>query len=422
MNFSNQTGIDTNKPELLSPAGNEECLNAALDFGADAVYIGVGDFSMRAASNNFSPDNLGSAVRTAHQKGAKLYLACNIIAHNDEIRRMPALLEVAESLGVDAVIVADLGVLSLVKKYAPHVDIHISTQLGVTNYESARMLQALGANRIVLARELTLAEIIDIRSNISKDLQIECFIHGAMCVSFSGRCLISSYLTGRDANRGNCTQPCRWKYKLVEETRPGIHMPVYEDENGTYILNAKDLNMIEYLPELTRAGINSFKVEGRAKNAYYTAVVTNAYRVAMDSLLNNPDANHKIEQWVFEELHKISHRDYCTGYYFNNPSEEAHIFYTGGYIRQWDLAATVLRCENGFLTVIQRNRFFEGDELELLEPGVKPVFIRVKDLQDECGTPLDSASHPMMVVKFRSEAGANENSILRIKRAPEISK
>lgn len=413
---NNQT--DINIPELLSPAGNEECLGAALNFGADAVYIGVGDFSMRTVSNSFSLDNLDIAVKTVHQKGAKLYLACNIIAHNDEIKRIPEILEAAESFGVDALIVSDLGVLSLVKKYAPHTDIHISTQFGVTNYESAQMLQTLGANRIILARELTLDEIVEIRSNISKDLQIECFIHGAMCVSFSGRCLISSYLTGRDANRGNCTQPCRWKYKLVEETRPGIHIPVFEDENGTYLLNAKDLNMIEHLPELARAGINSFKIEGRAKNAYYTAVVTNAYRIAMDTLLNHPAINRKTEQWVLAELKKISHREYCTGYFFDNPRDDAQVFYAGGYIRQWDIAATVLRCENGFLTAIQRNRFFDGDELELLEPGVKPVMLKVKDLQDETGTPLDSASHPMMVVKFRFEAGARENSILRIQRAP----
>jgi putative protease len=362
-------------PELLAPAGSEECLIAALNFGADAVYLGGTEFGMRAAPENFTISNLADAVSKSHEKGVQVYLTCNTIPRNDEIEKLPSFLEKAKDCGIDGLIITDLGVLSIAKKYAPDVDIHISTQFGVTNFASARMLYELGAKRIVISRELSLLEICEIRAKTPAELEIECFVHGAMCVSFSGRCLLSNYFVGRDSNRGDCAQPCRWKYSLMEETRPGEFLPVFEDDDGTYIMNAKDLCMIEHIPELIKAGINCLKIEGRAKSSYYTAVITNAYRCAIDEWIKNPNDDFKPSKWILDEIGKISYRDYCTGFYFGHPKENAYIYSEGGYKREWDVVAMADSCDGSFLTTIQRNRFFEGDEVEILEPGRAPFKI-----------------------------------------------
>ena len=294
------------KPEILAPAGDMERLQAAVSFGADAVYLAGQEFGMRTSPNNFTQEELVKAVNLAHENNVKVYLTCNTLPRNDEIDRLPEFIQSVANAGVDAFIVADVGVLQLIKKYAPNVDVHISTQAGVVNYLTARTFYELGANRVVLARELTLDDIAEIRAKTDKNLELEVFVHGSMCVSFSGRCLLSSYLTGRDANRGDCAQPCRWKYNLVEENRPGQFFPVFEENGGTYFLNSRDLCMINHIPEVVKAGATSLKIEGRAKSAYYVAVTTNAYRHALDLFLeNNP-----LELWISEELEKISHREY----------------------------------------------------------------------------------------------------------------
>lgn len=406
-------------PELLSPAGNRESLEFALAYGADAVYFASTSFGMRAGAANFELEQIEDAVKFVHSKGAKSYLASNIIPRNDDLKGLPDFLERVADTGIDALIVADLGVLSLAKKHAPHTDLHVSTQLGVTNYMTALHLCELGVKRIVLSRELNLNEIHEIRSRIPPEVELECFVHGSMCVSFSGRCLISNYMVGRDANRGDCTQPCRWKYNLVEETRPGEYIPIMEDNTDTYILSSKDLCMINHIPELFKAGISSFKIEGRAKNAYYTAVVTNAYRKAMDEWNKKRPLTYKPSQWVLDEFNKVSHREYCTGFYFEDPAENAQISYKGGYRREWDLAAITLSHDNGYLTIMQRNKFYNGDKLEVLEPGKKPFSILVEGLQTEDGTLIDSAPHPMMTVKFICEKKVRKNSIVRKRRNPD---
>lgn len=405
-------------PELLSPAGNRESLEFALAYGADAVYFGATRFGMRAGAANFALEKIEETVKFVHSKGAKAYLTCNIMPHNDDLKDMPEFLEKAASAGVDALIIADLGILSLAQKYAPGLDIHSSTQLGVTNYMTALALYEMGVKRIVLSRELSLNEIRAIRARIPAEVELECFIHGAMCVSYSGRCLISNYLVGRDANTGDCTQPCRWKYSLVEETRPGEYIPILEEDKGTYLLSSKDLCMINHIPELIQAGITGFKIEGRAKNAYYTAVVTNVYRKVIDEWNKKRTLTYKPVQWIMDELDKVSHREYNTGFYFTNPSKNAQITYKGGYLREWDLAAISLRQDDGYLTVIQRNKFYNGDTLEVLEPGKKPFSVVVNDLQTEDGVGIDSAPHPMMTVKFICEKKVRANSIIRMRRNP----
>ena len=315
--------MDINNLEVLAPAGDYERFKAALDYGADAIYIGGKAFSMRAAPKNFEGEGMKAAVDEAHAKGVKVYLTCNTLPRNDEIPQFEGFMQEAVASGVDAVIVADLGLMALVKKFAPDMEIHMSTQTGIVNYASANELYNMGAKRVVLARELSLEEIAEIRAKTPKDLDIEVFVHGAMCMSFSGRCLLSAYLTNRDANRGECSQPCRWGYHLMEEKRPNEFYPVYEDENGSYILNAKDMCMIDHIDDLAKAGVMSFKIEGRAKSSYYVSVVTNAYRMAMDIFKKDPD-NFKLPDWVRDEVFKVSHRKYCTGFFYGHPKDSQH--------------------------------------------------------------------------------------------------
>lgn len=408
-----QKTTDKFRPELLSPAGDSERLDACLMYGADAVYLGSDLFSMRASVPNFEGSNLEEAVKKCHNKGVKVYMTCNTLPRNNEISELEKYLEFWQSIGIDAVIVADFGVLDICKKVAPDLAVHISTQAGIVNYHSAEVFYNLGASRVVLARELSLDEISEIAVKKPKDLEIEAFVHGAMCVSFSGRCLLSNYLTGRDANRGECAQPCRWEYALMEKTRDGMYFPINQDESGTYIFNSRDMCMIEHIPELINAGIDSFKIEGRAKSSYYAAVITNAYRAAIDDYLSFDGNDYKISDWIKEETKKVSYREYCTGFYFGKPSEDAQIYYEGGYKREWDVAAVVIDCDGEYITVGQRNKFVLGDELEVMEPGVEPVKISVSQMLNESREPITEAPHPMEIIKIKCPHRFVKGSVLR---------
>lgn len=401
------------KPELLAPAGDFERLKAAITYGADAVYLGGTRFGMRAAPQNFTDEELKKAVAYAHERNVKIYLTCNIMPNTAELKELPEFLQNSAQAGVDAFIISDLGVMSYAKKYAPEVEIHISTQTGVVNSEAAKMLYDLGAKRIVTARELSMKEITELKRNMPKDMDLECFVHGAMCVSYSGRCLLSNYLTNRYSNKGECSQPCRWQYHIVEKTRPNEYIPIEETKNGTYIMNSKDMCMIDHVPEMIEAGITSFKIEGRAKTEYYTAVVTNAYRSAIDEFIQNPSDDFKISDWIHEEPYKISHRGYCTGFYYGSPMEDANIYYDGGYIREWEVAAVAVKCENGRLTVSQRNRFFEGEMLEIMNKGKAPTQIIVKNLKNAFGESIDSAPNPMAEFSLDCDIDVPEGAFIR---------
>ncbi len=403
--------MESNKLELLSPAGDEERFLAAVKYGADAVYLGRKQFGMRSSPLNFDFEQLCNAVKYAHERNVKVYLTCNTLPRNNEIPHFEQFVREAEEAEVDALIVADIGLLMLIKRYAPDMEIHISTQTGIVNYVTARELYDLGAKRVVLARELSLEEIAEIRAKTSPGLDIETFVHGAMCVSFSGRCLLSQYLVNRDANRGECAQPCRWGYHLMEEKRPGEFFPVYEDEKGTYILNSKDMCMIEHIDKLADAGITSFKIEGRAKSAYYAAVVTNAYRMAMDEYYSDP-ANYNLSGWIRDEVYKVSHRKYCSGFFFGIP-EESQYYENSGYIRNYDVVAVVEKCENGMVYCTQRNKFFAGDTVEILPPSQKPVEIVLDTLFDENGQEIETANHAMMRFSFRSDMQFEPGSFIR---------
>lgn len=397
--------------EVLAPAGDEERFNACINYGADAVYLGRKQFGMRSSPMNFDFEQLVKAVQSAHAKGIKVYLTCNTLPRNSEIPQFEQFVREAVDAQVDALIVADMGLLALIKKYAPDMEIHISTQTGVVNYVTARELYNMGAKRIVLARELTLDEIAEIRAKTSPDMEIETFVHGAMCVSFSGRCLLSQYLVNRDANRGECAQPCRWGYHLVEEKRPNEFFPIFEDEKGTYILNAKDMCMIEHIDKLAQAGVDSLKIEGRAKSAYYVTVVTNAYRMAVDEYYKNPD-NFVLPDWIRDEVYKVSHRKYCNGFFLGTP-ENSQYYENSGYIRNYDVVAVVEKCENGTVYCTQRNRFFAGDTVELLAPSQKPVTLTLDTLYDENGEQIQTANHAMMKFSFKSDLTFPTGTVIR---------
>lgn len=401
--------------ELLSPAGDFERLKLAVKFGADAVYIGGNKFGMRSNPSNFDAAQLKDAVQFVHNNGKKLYLTCNTLPRNNEIEQLPEFLKYAQEVGVDAFIIADMGVLRLAQKYAPEVEIHVSTQAGIVNYASANAYYEMGATRVVTARELSLDEIKTIRDKCPPELEIEAFVHGAMCMSFSGRCILSDYLTGRDANRGDCAQPCRWKYSLMEEKRPGEYFPVNQEENGTYIFNSRDLCMIEHIPELVAAGINSFKIEGRAKSEYYTATVTHAYRAAIDEYIQNPSPDFRPSQWILDEMNRMSHREYTTGFYFG-PIKKGQVTEYGGYVRSWEVCALFHSIDGNRITVDQRNRFFEGEELEVLEPFSKPYKIKVSNLYCETDNEKTSvANKATAVYSFDSDRPVSPDAIFRRK-------
>lgn len=401
---------DIKPAEILSPAGDMERLLAAVNYGADAVYLAGKEFGMRASPANFDMESLKKAAEICHEKNKKIYLTCNTLPRNNEIEKIPEFLKQAAEAGVDAFIIADLGVLDIAKRVAPNVDVHISTQTGVVNYETARSLHNMGASRVVLARELSLEEIATIRAKTNPNLEIETFVHGAMCMSYSGRCLISQYMTGRDANRGDCAQPCRWKYSLVEEKRKGEYFPVVEQENGTYFFNSKDLCMIEHIPELLKAGVTSLKIEGRAKSAYYVAVVTNAYKQALLDYYKMGE-NFKLEPWIKEEVYKISHRKYSTGFYFGG--EPGQIYDNGGYVKDYEVVAVCENYKDGMIEISQRNKFLKGDELEVLMPGEKPFTFKVQKIIDEKGNKMESAPHAMQKLFIPFENKIEKGAYLR---------
>ena len=396
-----------NKPEILSPAGDFSRMKFAIQYGADAVYMAGNMFGMRTASKNFSNDQLKEAIDYAHKRGVKVYITVNSMPRNPELAALPEYLRYLEEVGADAVIVADMGVLTMVKRETK-LPVHISTQTSIVNYESARAWHSLGADRIVLARELSLDEIIEIRQKTNKSLELEAFVHGAMCISYSGRCLLSNFMTGRDANRGNCAQACRWKYALVEEKRPGEYFPVYED-GETFILNSKDMNMISHIPELVNAGISSFKIEGRVKTEYYVATVTNAYRKALDAYFDGSYTRDGI--WA-DEVNKVSHREYWTGFYFNE--DYGQHYGDSTYVRDWDIIGIVEDCDDaGNAQLVQKNRFFKGDKVELFAPDFEPVPFVLDYFENDKGEVIEVAPHPEMRVSLKLPRPCPPNSFIR---------
>ena len=398
-----------NKIELLAPAGDMERLQMAAAYGADAVYLAGTLFGMRSFAGNFSPEELKTAVEFCHRRGVRVHVTCNTMPRNEEVARLPDWLSYLDGLGVDAVILADVGVLSLAAKHAPHVPRHISTQASIVNYQSARAWHDLGASRVILARELSLEEIKEIRAKTPPGLELEVFAHGAMCVSYSGRCLLSNYMTGRDSNRGACAQPCRYQYALMEEKRPGEYFPVYEENGETYIMNSRDMCMIDHVTDLLAAGVSSLKLEGRAKSAYYAAIVTGAYRHAIDAAV----AGIPLDPVWRDEVEHISHRHYSTGFFYGQPGQFTE---DSRYVRDWQIVAKVLSCgEDGRALLTLNNKFARGDELELVGPNVRPVAFRAEDLRDGEGSPISEARKPQMSFYLRLPVQAPPLSVLRKK-------
>jgi len=393
--------------ELLAPAGDLERLHMCLAYGAGAVYLAGTEFGMRSFAGNFTPEELRQAVELCHRRGVAVYVTCNTMPRNDEVGRLPQWLELLQDAGADAAILADVGVLSLLKRYAPGVKAHISTQASVSNYEAARVWHELGASRVILARELSLEEIAAIRAKTPPALELEVFGHGAMCVSYSGRCLLSNYMTGRDANRGACAQPCRYRYALVEEQRPGEYFPIGEDEGGAYVLNSRDMCMIDHIPALLEAGVTSLKLEGRAKSAYYAGIVTGAYRHAIDAA----ESGRPLDPVWREEVEKVSHRPYSTGFYFGQPGQHTA---SARYVRDWQVAAVVVSCgPDGRALCALRNKFAVGDALELVGPDLRPVAFRAESLEDGEGNPIPEARKPQMSFYLPLPVQAPPLSVLR---------
>ena len=399
-----------NKPEVLAPAGNLRGLKTAVDYGADAVYCGGKAFGMRSAPKNLSLEDFEEGARYAHERGARVYVTFNVLPRNNEVEAMREYLGKLKDTGVDALIVSDIGVMFMAKQVAPNLELHVSTQAGVTNYQAANAFYELGARRVVLAREMDLQAVRDIRARIPDDLDIECFVHGAMCMAFSGRCLFSNYLTGRDGNHGECAQPCRWDYYLIERTRPDQVFTIEQDQKSTYVFNSRDMCMIEHIPQLIECGISSLKIEGRAKSAYYVACVTNAYRHGIDAVMNG----EPLPQWVVDETEKISHRAYSTGFYSGH--EPGQTVNSGGYIRGWDVAAVCTGEENGMMRLSQRNRFFRGETVSVLEPGEVPYDLTLSEIYNEDMEPIESAPHATMTVYLKTDRKIKEGAFLRVKR------
>lgn len=400
------------KPELLAPAGNMEKLKMALLYGADAVYLGGKAFGLRAFGGNFTNEELQEAVDFAHKLGKKIYVTVNIFPHNSDIAKLPAYLTFLNEIKVDAILVADFGVFTLAKEYAPDVELHISTQANNTNWAAVNAWAELGASRVVLAREMSLEEIKEIREKCS--VELEMFVHGAMCISYSGRCLMSNYLTGRDANRGSCAQPCRWNYALVEEKRPGQYFPVLEDERGTYIFNSKDMCLLPYLPDVIASGVDSLKIEGRMKSVHYAASVVKAYREAIDSYFAAPEQFEVKKEWV-EELDKVSHRAYTTGFYYGRPTEKDQIYGTSSYTQTSDFVGLVLDYDEktGFATVEQRNNMKVGQEIEIFQPHLAGYRQILQEMYNDEGEAIQVAPHPQQIVKIRMDKPVEPYGILR---------
>lgn len=402
------------KTELLIPAGSLDVLKTAVVYGADAVYIGGEAFGLRAKAKNFSNEEIKEGIAFAHEHGVKVYITANILAHNDDLEGVEAYFEELKGIGPDALIISDPGVFGIAKRVLPEMEIHISTQANNTNYGTFLFWYELGAKRVVTARELSLEEIREIRARIPEDMEIESFIHGAMCISYSGRCLLSNFFTGRDANQGACTHPCRWKYSIVEETRPGEVMPVFENERGTYIFNSKDLCMIEHVPEMIEAGIDSFKIEGRMKTALYVATVARTYRKAIDDYLESPEKYRENLEWYKEEIGKCTYREFTTGFYFGKTDETTQIYDNNTYVKNYTYLGTVEAVdERGFCRIEQKNKFTVGEEIEIMKPDGRNVLVTVKALYDEDGLEMESAPHPKQVLYVDMGEDVERFDILR---------
>lgn len=387
------------KPELLVPASSLEVLKVAVIFGADAVYIGGEVFGLRAKAKNFSKEDMAEGIAFAHAHGVKVYVTANILAHNQDLEGVREYFKELKEIRPDALIISDPGIFTIAKEVCPEIEIHISTQANNTNYGTYQFWYAQGAKRVVSARELSLEEIKEIRQNIPEDMEIETFIHGAMCISYSGRCLLSNFFTGRDANQGACTHPCRWKYAVVEEKRPGEYLPVYENERGTYIFNSKDLCMIEHIPEMINAGIDSFKIEGRMKTALYVATVARTYRKAIDDYLESEEKYRQNMPWYLDQISNCTYRQFTTGFFFGKPSEETQIYDSNTYVKEYTYLGIVgEQNAQGLYRIEQRNKFSVGEEIEVMKPNGDNIPVTVKAIQDEEGTPMESAPHPKQVL------------------------
>lgn len=402
------------KIELLAPAGDLEKLKMAIMYGADAVYLGGEAFGLRTASKNFTMEEIKEGVEFAHSRNKKVYVTMNIIPHNEDLQGLEDYVLELYNNNIDGVIVSDPGIFSIIRKTTPELPIHLSTQASVTNYETIMFWYELGIRRIVLARELSLKEIEEIIERVPKDLEIEVFIHGAMCISYSGRCLLSNYMTGRDANMGDCAQACRWKYRLVEEKRPGEYFPVFEDEKGTFIMNSKDLCMLEHIDKLINAGIKSFKIEGRVKSSYYVATVIRSYRMAIDEYYRDPE-NYKFNESLLDEIKKVSHRDFTTGFYFRKPTEDDQVYTTSSYIRGYDFVGLILDYNKNtkLATIEQRNRMFKGDTIEIFGPNKNYFSQAIEKIWDEEGNEIEVAPHPQQIIEIEMKEEVEKYDIIR---------
>lgn len=408
------------RPELLIPASSLEVLKTAAVFGADAVYIGGEAFGLRAKAKNFSAQDMRDGIEFAHERGVKVYVTVNILAHNADLPGVEEYLKELKEWKPDALIIADPAVFMLAKEICPEIERHISTQANNTNYGTYRFWWELGAKRVVSARELSLKEIKEIRGHIPKEMEIESFVHGAMCISYSGRCLLSNFFTGRDANHGACTHPCRWKYAVVEETRPGEYLPVYENERGTYIFNSKDLCMIEHIPEMIDAGIDSFKIEGRMKTALYVATAARTYRKAIDDYLESPEKYKKNMPWYLSQISNCTYRQFTTGFYFGKPSEESQIYDRNTYVKEYTYLGSVGEVKDGACRIEQRNKFSVGEEIEIMKPDGRNLLTTVKSITNDEGARQESAPHPKQVLYVELTEEAEVYDILR-RREPAAS-
>lgn len=408
--------MNKKKVELLAPAGDLERLKVAILYGADAVYLGGNAFGLRAKAKNFSIEEMEEGVKFAHSHNAKVYVTCNIFAHNSDINneKLIKYLKELEKINVDGVIVADPGVFSIVKETVPNMEVHISTQANTTNYQTAKFWKSLGATRVVMAREMSFKEIKALADNV-QDIEIEAFVHGAMCMAYSGRCLLSNYFTNRDANRGACAQSCRWKYNIVEETRPGEYYPIEEDERGTYIFNSKDLCMIQYIPELIESGVYSFKIEGRVKTSYYVGSVIKAYREAIDDYLTDPALYESKKEYYLDEVKKSSYRGYTTGFFLGKPDEDAQVYTSNSYVRTYDFIGLVKEYdkETGFAIIEQRNKFVVGEEIEFLTTNGKNFSQKVVEMYDTEGNRLEEAPHPQQIIKLKVDTPVSPFDMMR---------
>lgn len=402
------------KLELLIPAGSLDVLKTAVIYGADAVYIGGEAFGLRAKAKNFTKEDMKEGIAFAHERGVKVYVTANILAHNEDLPGVEAYFEEMKEVRPDALIISDPGVFAIARKILPDMELHVSTQANNTNYGTFLFWYNQGAKRVVTARELSLKEIKEIRDRIPEDMEIESFIHGAMCISYSGRCLLSNYFVGRDANQGACTHPCRWKYSVVEETRPGEYMPVYENERGTYIFNSKDLCMIEHIPEMIEAGIDSFKIEGRMKTALYVATVARTYRKAIDDYLESPEKYRENMEWYKAEIGKCTYREFTTGFYFHKPDSTTQIYDSNTYVKNYTYIGTVENVfEDGSFQMEQKNKFTVGETIEIMKPDGRNLSVTVEEIRNEEGEQMESAPHPKQILKVRLSEIPESYDILR---------